>query len=184
MFRAVESLRETPPAGRAILLTPQGRPFRQPLARELTQEERLILLCGRYEGVDERVREYLIDDELSIGDYVLSGGEVAAMVIVEALVRLLPGAVGSPASLEEESFTDGLLEYPHYTRPALFRGWAVPDVLLSGHHAEVARWRREQRLRRTAARRRDLLAHADLSADERKGWPAPPPPGQGAADSR
>ena len=155
-FGALESQREQSPPGRAILLTPQGRPLTQAIAAELAAESRLILMCGRYEGVDERVRG-LADDEISVGDYVLSGGEPAAIVLVDALVRLLPGALGSEDSTAEESFIGGLLEYPHYTRPAEFRGQAVPDVLLSGNHAEIARWRREQRLQRTRDRRPDLL---------------------------
>ena len=161
-FGALESLRETAPPGRAILLTPQGRPLTQSIAAELAAEQRLILMCGRYEGVDERVRG-LADDEISVGDYVLSGGEPAAIVLVDALVRLLPGALGSADSTAEESFNDGLLEYPHYTRPADFRGQAVPDVLLSGNHAEIARWREEQRLQRTRDRRPDLLPNDDSS---------------------
>ena len=168
-FAAVESLRETSPEGRAVLLTPQGRPFTQALARRLATEPRLILMAARYEGIDERVREHLADDEISIGDYVLSGGEIPAMVVVDAVVRLLPGALGSAESLDEESYQDGLLEYPQYTRPAEFRGWGIPDVLLSGNHAQIAAWRRQQRLRRTAARRPDLLAGADLTPEERDG---------------
>lgn len=174
IFRAVEALRESGPRGRVVLLTPQGRLFTQAVARELAAEERLILLCGRYEGVDERVREHLVDDELSIGDYVVGGGELPALVVVEAMVRLLPGALGSAESLREESHAGGLLEYPQYTRPADFRGWQVPQILLSGHHAQVARWRRDQRLRRTAARRPDLLPQADLTPEERARWLPPP----------
>ena len=166
-FGALESLREAGPQGRAVLLTPQGRPFTQALARELAAEPRLVLMAARYEGIDERVREHLVDDEISIGDYVLSGGEIPAMVVVDAVVRLLPGALGSAESLDEESYQDGLLEYPHYTRPPDFRGWGIPDVLLSGNHAKIAAWRRAQRLRRTAARRPDLLADANLTAQER-----------------
>ena len=159
-FRAVEALRAQGNSGRAILLTPQGRPLKQELAQELASEERLIILCGRYEGVDERVRQHLVDDEVSIGDYVLSGGEPAAAVLVDAVVRLQPGALGSSQSTVEESFADGLLEYPQYTRPPEFRGWSVPDVLLSGDHGAVDRWRREQQLERTRARRPDLLNNA------------------------
>ena len=169
-FAAVEALRETPPPGRAVLLTPQGRPLSQALVRELTAEQRLVLLAARYEGIDERVRAHLADDEISIGDYVLSGGEIPAMVLVDAVVRLLPGALGSAASLEEESHQGGLLEYPHYTRPVDFRGWTAPDVLLSGHHAQITAWRRAERLRRTAQRRPDLLAAADLTPEERRQW--------------
>ena len=161
LFRAVESVRTmAPDAGRVVLLTPQGRLLTQAIVNELSEQPRLILLCGHYEGVDERVREHLADDEISIGDYVLSGGELAAMVLVDAMVRRLPGALGSQASLEEESHTQGLLEYPQYTRPAEFRGWQTPDILLSGHHAEIARWRHRQSLLRTAQRRPDLLQEA------------------------
>ncbi len=169
-FRALEALRADAPPGRATLLTPQGRVLTRNVTRELAAEERLILLCGRYEGVDERVREHLVDDEISIGDYVLSGGEVAAMVLVEAIVRLLPGALGAAESLAEESHEGGLLEYPHYTRPPDFRGWRVPDVLLGGNHGAIAKWRREQQLDRTAARRPDLLEKADLTPQERRRW--------------
>jgi len=151
-----------------ILLTPQGRPFCQRIADELAQHERLLLLCGHYEGVDERVREHLVTDEISIGDYVLTGGELAAMVVVDAVVRRLPGVLGSEESSQFESHQGGLLEHPHYTRPPEFRGWKVPEVLLSGDHAQIARWRREQSLRRTVERRPDLLEKAALSAEERR----------------
>jgi tRNA (guanine37-N1)-methyltransferase len=127
-----------------------------------------LLICGRYEGVDERVRQYLATDEISIGDYVLTGGEVPAMVIVDAIIRLIPGVLGDPGATADDSHASGLLEYPHYTRPALYRGYAVPEVLLSGHHAEVDRWRRREALRRTRERRPDLLARADLSQDDRE----------------
>jgi tRNA (guanine37-N1)-methyltransferase len=152
---AVESLRGT--GGHVVLLTPQGEVFRQQTAATLAGREHLVLVCGHYEGIDERIREHAVDQEVSIGDYVLSGGELPAMVLVDAVVRLLPGALGSPLSAVDESHSAGLLEYPQYTRPAEFRGWRVPDVLLSGHHAEIARWRREQALRRTRERRPDLL---------------------------
>ena len=156
-FRAVESLRVRGNPGQVVLLTPQGRRLDQPLVQRLAAEDRLILLCGRYEGVDERVREHLADLEVSIGDYVLSGGEPAAAVLVDAVVRLQPGALGSSESAVEESFSDGLLEYPQYTRPAEFRGWRVPDVLLSGDHGAVEHWRRQRSLERTRQRRPDLL---------------------------
>jgi tRNA (guanine37-N1)-methyltransferase len=170
VFRAVESVAaQAPQRGRVVLLTPQGRLLSQSVAEELAGEERIVLVCGHYEGVDERVREHVVDDEVSIGDYVLSGGEFPALVVVDAVVRRLPGALGSEVSLEEESHAGGLLEYPQYTRPAEFRGWPVPEVLLSGHHAEVARWRRRQSLLRTARRRPDLLARAGL-ADEERRW--------------
>jgi tRNA (guanine37-N1)-methyltransferase len=156
LFAAVEAVRDQ--GSRVILLSPQGRLFNQAVAVELSTLPRLVLICGHYEGVDERVHQHLVDDELSIGDYVLTGGELAAMVIVDAVVRLLPGVLGSSESALDESHAGGLLEYPHYTRPAEFRGWQVPDVLLSGNHAEIARWRRRQALERTRQRRPDLLA--------------------------
>ncbi len=169
VFSAVETVRPlSPEPGRMVLLTPQGRLLTQTIVEELAGLDRIILLCGHYEGVDERVREHLVDDEISVGDYVLSGGEPAAMVLVDAVVRRLPGALGGEASLEEESHTQGLLEYPQYTRPAEFRGWRVPDILLSGHHEEVRRWRRRQSLLRTARRRPDLLRQACLAEDERR----------------
>jgi len=163
IFAAVESIHQ---GGPIILLTPQGRPFTQQIARELSQQERITLLCGHYEGIDERVRQHLVTDELSIGDYVLTGGELAAMIIVDATSRLLPGVLGGEASILEESHSSGLLEYPHYTRPPEFRGWRVPDVLLSGNHAEIAKWRRKESIKRTRARRPDLLAKLDLSSKQ------------------
>lgn len=169
LFKAVEDLQESGGKSRArvILLTPQGRTFNQEIARELSGEERLLLICSRYEGIDERVREALVDDEISIGDYILTGGELAAAVVVDAVVRLLPGFLGE-ASVAEESFSGSLLEYPHYTRPPLFRGMAVPPVLLSGDHAAIAHWRRSQALLRTRQRRPDLLDKAALSPEERR----------------
>ena len=164
VFEAVESVKEEDTCP-VILLTPQGRPFSQSVAQELSGHSRLILICGRYEGVDERVRQHLVSDEISIGDYVLSGGELAAMVVVEAVVRLLPGVLGSEESLAEDSHTGGLLEYPQYTRPPVFRGWSVPEVLLSGNHAQIARWRREQAVRRTKERRPELLDRVSLGKD-------------------
>lgn len=160
-FSAVEALRVAGNPGRAILLTPQGQRLDQRLVQRLASEDRLIVLCGRYEGVDERVREHLADEEVSIGDYVLSGGEPAAAVLVDAVVRLQPGALGSSESIVEESFADGLLEYPQYTRPPELRGWRVPEVLLSGDHGAVERWRRERQIERTRARRPDLLEDID-----------------------
>ena len=151
-----------------ILLTPQGRLFSQQIAHELSRCSRLILICGHYEGVDERVAEHLVTDEISIGDYVLSGGELAAMVVVDAVVRLLPGVLGSEASLEDNSHVTGLLEYPQYTRPAVYREWSVPEVLLSGNHAQISKWRREQAIRRTLERRPELLEKASLSLEERQ----------------
>lgn len=163
---AVESIKnesEVP----VILLTPQGRLFNQMVAEELARYGEMVLICGHYEGVDERVREHLVTDEVSIGDYVLSGGEIAAMVIVDAVVRQLPGALGAEEAVREDSHSSGLLEYPQYTRPRVFQGWEVPQVLLSGNHAEIARWRREQSIIRTLRRRPDLLERADLSREER-----------------
>ena len=160
-FRAVEALRVRGNPGHAVLLTPQGQRLEQQLVERLASEDRLIILCGRYEGVDERVREHLTDEEVSIGDYILSGGEPAASVLVDAIVRLQPGALGSSESTNEESFADGLLEYPQYTRPSEFRGWRVPDVLLSGDHGAIARWRRQRQIERTRERRPDLLDAAD-----------------------
>jgi len=151
-----------------ILLSPQGRLFSQEIARQLAQHQRIVLICGRYEGVDERVREYLVTDEISIGDYVLSGGEIPAMVIVEAVTRLIPGVLGDPGATFEDSHAEGLLEYPHYTRPPVFRGWGVPEVLLSGDHARIVKWRREQALKRTWERRPDLLARARLNQADRE----------------
>ena len=157
IFDAVQSVRaEAAPAGKVVLLTPQGRPMDQALARELSEEPRLILVAGHYEGFDERTRVGLADMEVSLGDFVLSGGEVAAMALIDAVVRLLPGALGKDESTREESFSAGLLEYPQYTRPREFRGMAVPEVLLSGDHAKIARWRDEQAELRTMQRRPDL----------------------------
>ena len=167
LFEAVASLKkDSGCSARVVLLTPQGRPFDQAAARLLAQEEHLILLCGRYEGVDERVRRALVDEEISIGDYVLTGGELAAAVVVDAVVRLAPGLL-EEASKDEESFSHSLLEYPQYTRPPLYQGMAVPEVLLSGNHAEIALWRRRQSLRRTWERRPDLLAGANLTPEDR-----------------
>jgi tRNA (guanine37-N1)-methyltransferase len=167
-FAAVEAIAAQAPGRPRILLTsPQGRRFDQRFAEELAREAHLILLCGRYEGVDERVILGLGAEEVSIGDYVLAGGELAAMVIVEATARLVPGVVGDQQSVQADSFTSGLLDYPHYTRPAEFRGMRVPEVLLSGHHEQIRRWRHREQLRRTLARRPDLLAWDRLTAEER-----------------
>ena len=143
-----------------ILMTPQGQVLTQSVAQKLSQYKNMIMICGQYEGVDERVREHLITEEISIGDYVLSGGELAAMVVVNTIVRLLPGFLGSPESLISESHTDGLLEYPQYTRPPEFRNWAVPEVLLSGNHAQIAKWRKNQSIIRTKQRRPDMIERA------------------------
>lgn len=170
IFAAVEAVvaDALPESTPVILLTPQGRLFNQAVAEELAQSSRVVLVCGHYEGVDERVREHLATDEISIGDYVLTGGELPAMVIVDAVARLVPGVLGHPAAAAEDSHASGLLEYPHYTRPADYRGWTVPEVLLSGHHAEVAKWRRQQALKRTLERRPDLLAKAELTEADRR----------------
>jgi tRNA (guanine37-N1)-methyltransferase len=157
LFAAVEALPVYQPRA-VVLMTPQGAPLRQTTLKEFTRLAQIVLVCGHYEGVDERVREHLVTHEISLGDFVLTGGEIPALAFVDGVVRLLPGTVGNRASLESESFEAGLLEYPHYTRPAEFRGWKVPKVLLSGHHAQIARWRHEQQLSRTRERRPDLLA--------------------------
>jgi tRNA (guanine37-N1)-methyltransferase len=163
VFEAVEHLacEQT----RTVLLTPAGRRFDQQIARELTGCKHLLLVCGSYEGFDERIREHLVDDELSIGDYVLTNGALPAMIIIDAVTRLLPGVLGDDESSQEESFSSGLIEYPQYTRPAEFRGWKVPEVLLSGHHAEIAKWRVEQARARTQERRPDLLSEPSGEPD-------------------
>ena len=168
LFQAVESLLGAPPKCPVVLLTPQGRVFRQADAERLAGEERFALICGHYEGFDERVREHLATEELSIGDFVLTGGEIAAMVVIDAVARLIPGVLGSEESAAADSHASGLLQHPQYTRPAEFRGWTVPDVLLSGDHQAVARWRRRQSLQRTLQRRPDLLKKADLSQEDRE----------------
>jgi tRNA (guanine37-N1)-methyltransferase len=181
IFTAVESVLGSPPVCPLILLTPQGRLFTQAIAQELAepairalaetgpdhQPAHLGLLCGRYEGIDERVRQHLVSDEISIGDYVLTGGELAALVVIDAVTRLIPGALGDPDGARDDSHASGLLEYPHYTRPANFRGWQVPEVLTSGDHARIARWRRQQSLLRTWQRRPDLLDRTSLTAADR-----------------
>ena len=169
LFAAVDDVQgQASERGPVVLLTPQGRLFDQEVAVELARQERLIVICGHYEGVDARVHEHLATDEISIGDYVLSGGELAAMVVVDAVVRQIPGALGSPLSSADDSFAQGLLEHPQYTRPAEFRGMSVPEVLLSGNHGEIARWRRQQSLLRTARRRPDLLARVELTEEEKQ----------------
>lgn len=172
IFRAVEAILDLEegqePEMPVILLSPQGRLFTQAVARELSKHPHLILICGHYEGVDERVPQFLVTDEISIGDYVLTGGEIPAMVIVDAVTRLIPGVLGDPGATFEDSHAEGLLEYPHYTRPPVFRGCSVPEVLLSGNHAEIVRWRRQEALRRTFERRPDLLAKARLSQADRE----------------
>jgi tRNA (guanine37-N1)-methyltransferase len=168
MFAAVESVLGAPPACPVIMLTPQGRLFTQKVADELAAQTHLALICGRYEGIDERIRSHLVTDEISIGDYVLTGGELPALILIDALARLVPGVLGDPDGASDDSHASGLLEYPHYTRPPEFRGWQVPEVLLSGDHARVNRWRREQSLLRTRQRRPDLLEKADLSEKDLK----------------
>jgi tRNA (guanine37-N1)-methyltransferase len=175
LFEAVESVlgrdaHRTPtnPVLPVIMLTPQGRVFSQSIAEELSRYEKIALICGRYEGIDERVREHLVTDEISIGDYVLTGGELPVLIVIDAVSRLIPGVLGDPNGAIDDSHASGLLEYPHYTRPPEFRGWKVPEVLLSGDHGKIERWRREQSLARTLERRPDLLQKAELSEEDRK----------------
>ena len=168
VFEAVESVLGSEPVCPVILLTPQGRVFNQTVARELSAHEKIALICGRYEGVDERIRQHLVTDQISVGDYVLTGGELPAMLIIDAVSRLLPDVLGDPDGAEDDSHATGLLEYPHYTRPPKFRGWSVPDILLSGDHAKIEKWRREQSLLRTLQQRPDLLEKADLSEADKK----------------
>lgn len=166
VYKALAAL-APPREARILLMSPQGRTFDQAMAKELALESHLVFLCGHYEGIDERVHTHMVTDEVSIGDYVLTGGELPALAMTDAVVRLLPGAVGKAASPHEDSFYHGLLDYPHFTRPAEFMGWEVPPVLLGGNHAEVARWRRREALKRTFERRPDLLASADLGPADR-----------------
>lgn len=168
LFAAVEAVQDRENLTPVVLLTPQGRPLTQRVVQELAGNERLILLCGRYEGVDERVRRHLVTDEISIGDYVLTGGELAAMVVVDAVARLIPGVLGAEGAADHDSYATGILEGPHFTRPEKFRGWPVPDVLRSGHQAKIERWRRQQALRRTWQRRPDLLLTAELSEEDKQ----------------
>jgi tRNA (guanine37-N1)-methyltransferase len=171
IFKAVEAVRCEPASGcreRVILLCPQGRLLTHEVARELASADHLVFVCGHYEGVDERVREHLVTDEISIGDYVLTGGELAALVVLDAVARWVPGVLGAEESAESDSFASGLLEYPQYTRPSSFRGWPVPEVLLSGHHEQVRRWRRKEALRRSLLRRQDLLDRAPLTEEDRR----------------
>lgn len=167
LFRAVEKVKEEKRSSwKVILLSPQGQPFAQEKAKELAEEEGLIFICGHYEGVDERVREHLIDEELSLGDFVLTGGELAAMVIVDAIARMLPEVLGCKDSIREDSFYQTLLDYPHYTRPTEFRGWKVPGVLISGNHQKIREWRKKKKLENTFKKRPDLLRTAKLSREE------------------
>lgn len=167
VYKALEAV-GAPAGARILITTPQGKTFDQEMAKQLATEQHLVFICGHYEGVDERVHEHLVTDEVSIGDFVLTGGELPALTMTDAIVRLLPGAVGKTASPHEDSFYHGILDYPHYTRPAEFMGWGVPEVLMGGNHAEIARWRRHEALRRTYLRRPDLLATAPLSEADRR----------------
>jgi len=166
LVRAIEAIAGGPGEASTVLLSPQGRLFGQRMAEEFSRKARLVLICGRYEGVDERVIEHWIDDEVSIGDYVLSGGEIPAMVVVDAVTRLIPGALGCDESAQRESFSDGLLDYPHYTRPAEYRGMKVPDVLLSGNHADIDAWRRGRSIEKTERCRPDLIEGVNRSEDD------------------
>lgn len=169
LWRAVEAVAaERGPASAVVLMTPQGRTLSHAVAEEMSRFERLVVICGRYEGVDERVTEALVTHEISIGDYVVTGGELPALVLLDAVARLVPGVVGDAGSVDADSFVRGLLDYPHYTRPAEFRGLKVPEVLVSGNHAAIERWRREQRIRRTLERRPELMEVADLTDEERR----------------
>jgi tRNA (guanine37-N1)-methyltransferase len=168
IFSAVEEIEGIPPESPIILLSPQGEQLTYELASSLAGEERLALICGRYEGVDERVRQHLVTREISIGDYVLSGGELPALILIEAVTRLLPGALGDPTGAIDDSFASGLLEYPHYTRPAEFRGWQVPEVLLSGNHREIEAWRRKESLKLTIQHRPDILKLNDIKKEDIK----------------
>lgn len=166
--RALDALQSAEPANRVILTDPQGEVFTQAKARELALEPRLVFICGHYEGVDERIRERLITDELSIGDYVLTGGELPALVMIDSIVRLLPNVLGEESAPEKDTFSEGLLEYPQYTRPRELRGWAVPEILFSGHHAQIQRWRRWHQLVRTRERRPDLWAKIRLTPEDER----------------
>jgi tRNA (guanine37-N1)-methyltransferase len=177
VFEAIESVlglnsNQTPPVADSkipiILLTPQGRVFNQSIAQELSQHSHIALLCGRYEGIDERIREHLVTDEISIGDYVLTGGELPALILIDAIARLLPDVLGDPTGAQDDSHAMGLLEYPHYTRPPEFRSWRAPDILLSGDHAKIEKWRREQSLLRTFKKRPDMLEKAELTKKDLK----------------
>jgi tRNA (guanine37-N1)-methyltransferase len=175
IYKALDVLKKEPPESRVILLSPRGKLFDQALAGELAQFQRLILICGRYEGVDERIREHCVDIELSVGDYILTGGEIAALVMIDAISRLIPGVLGCESSAEKDSFSDGLLEFPQYTRPRVFNDWEIPDVLLSGDHSKIAKWRRMQSLGLTYEKRPELLQNARLDENDIKylrslGW--------------
>lgn len=166
--RALSALRRPDRQTLVVLMSPQGEVFNQQMAAELARQEHLILICGRYEGVDERIREHLADREISIGDYILTGGEISALVVIDAVSRLVPGVLGNDASVKTESFSQGILEYPQYTRPAEYHGWCVPDVLISGNHARIERWQRIEAMRRTWLKRPDLLENIDLCGEDKK----------------
>jgi tRNA (guanine37-N1)-methyltransferase len=168
IFEAVEAVLGVPPVCPLIMMTPQGRPLTAAVARGLSTLPQIGILCGRYEGIDERIREHLITDQISIGDYVLTGGELPALILMDAIARFIPGVLGDPSGAEDDSFASGLLEYPHYTKPEEFRGWHVPEVLLSGNHAQIQKWRREQSLKRTLSQRPDLLENFPLSKADLK----------------
>ncbi len=166
--RAIAEIKGRQPDSQGILMTPQGETFNQKIAEDLSSEKNIIIICGRYEGVDERIRTHLVDREISIGDFVLTGGELSALVLIDAVSRLVPGVLGNAESSSSESFSNGLLEYPQYTRPAEYKGWCVPEVLVSGNHAQIELWRKRESLRRTYKRRPDLLGKAELSAEDKK----------------
>lgn len=167
LIEAIEKIKKKSPA-RVILMTPQGKPLTQSRARELSQKDGITIVCGRYEGVDERVRIHFVDEEISVGDYILSGGEIPAMVLVDAIIRLIPGVLGDESSSIDDSFSQNLLEYPQYTRPVFFKGYNVPEVLLSGNHEKIGEWRRMESLKRTLERRPDLLENAELTDEDKK----------------
>ncbi|MEN6360946.1 MAG: tRNA (guanosine(37)-N1)-methyltransferase TrmD [Smithella sp.] len=164
--RALKSIRRADAQSLVVLMTPQGETFHQKIAAEFAKQNQMILICGRYEGFDERIREHLVDREISIGDYILTGGELSALVVIDAVSRLIPGVLGNDASAAKESFSQGLLEYPQYTRPAEYKGWCVPEVLASGNHAQIERWQRIEALRRTWQRRPDLLKKMELTEED------------------
>ena len=166
--KALAAVKISPENSLVVLMTPQGETFNQTIAAELAGKKQVIIICGRYEGVDERIREHLVDREISIGDYILTGGELSALVLIDAVSRLIPGVLGNEESIVRESFSSGLLEYPQYTRPAEYKGWKVPDVLVSGNHAEIELWRKNESIQRTYKRRPDLLAKINLSPQEKK----------------
>lgn len=166
--RALASVRRKDIQSLVVLMTPQGEVFKQQIAAELAEQKHLVLICGRYEGVDERIREHLADREISIGDYILTGGELSALVVIDAVSRLVPGVLGNDVSVKTESFSQGLLEYPQYTRPAEYHGWCVPDVLISGNHARIERWQRIEAMRRTWLKRPDLLESIELFGEDKK----------------